>query len=245
MMEFSILYFLNLAWRRIWALLAAFIVAAGFAFCYCQFIATPKYTAKASILVTNGGSISGDAATGNSQSVSNSDIAASVNMITTVVDILNTTEIYKQLSDSMDGAYSYRQLMSMAKVASRSDKTMFIDVAFSASSGEEAVKLANSFVRLAPKYISDPIPNSLTKYYTTENASKTYPLTARTTVVAGFVGVIVMYAAVWCLDLLDRAIKGEEDFTTRFNIPLLGTVPDFESVTTSGDYHAARGGNDR
>lgn len=245
MKEFSILYFLNLAWRRIWALLAAFIVAAGLAFCFCKFIATPKYTAKASILVTNGGSISSEVGTGDTQSVSNSDITASVNMITTVVDILNTADIYKQLSDSVDGLYDYKQLMGMAKIASRSDKTMFIDVSFSASTGEEAVKLANSFVRLAPKYISDPIPNSLTKYYTTENASKTYPLTASTTVVAGFVGAIAMYAAVWCLDLLDRAIKGEEDFTTRFNIPLLGTVPDFESVTTSGDYRAARGGNDR
>lgn len=243
MREFSILYFLNLAWRRIWALLAAFIVAAGLAFCFCKFIATPKYTAKASILVTNGGSISSEVGAGDTQSVSNSDIAASVNMITTVVDILNTADIYKQLSDSIDGLYDYKQLMGMAKIASRSDKTMFIDVSFSASTEKEALKLANNFVKLAPDYIADPIPYSLTKYYATENALKTYPQTARTTIVAGFVGVIVMYAAVWCLDLLDRAIKGEEDFTTRFNIPLLGTVPDFESVTTSGDYHAARGGN--
>lgn len=232
MRELSLMYLLNLAWRRIWALIAAFVLLAGIAFCYCEFAATPVYSARASVLVTNGGSIS-NGELENTQSVANNDITASVNMIQTVVDILKTPDIYKQLATKLNNKYSYQQLMGKCNVVSRSDDTMFIDVSFSSSTPEEAKRLVNAFVELAPDYISDPIPYSHSKYYTTESASKTYPVTSQLTIIFGLVGVVITYGVVLLIDSFDRAIKGEEDFVSRFDIPLLGTVPDFEAASAS------------
>jgi len=213
---------------------------AGIAFCYCEFAATPVYSARASVLVTNGGSIS-NTEIENTQSVTNNDITASVNMIQTVVDILKTPDIYKQLAVKFDNRYSYQQLMAKCNVVSRGEDTMFIDVTFSSSTPEEAKRLVNAFVELAPDYISDPIPFSHSKYYTTESASKTYPVTSQITVIFGLVGVVITYGIVLLIDSFDRAIKGEEDFVSRFDIPLLGTVPDFEAAS-AGTHSSYKGG---
>lgn len=239
MRELSLMYLLNLAWRRIWALAAAFILLGGIAFCYCEFAATPVYSAKASVLVTNGGSIT-NTDIENVNSVTNNDITASVNMIETVVDILKTPDIYKQLASKLNNRYTYQQLMGKCSVVSRSEDTMFIDVSFSATTPDEAKRLVNAFVELAPEYIADPIPYSHSKYYTTESAAKTYPVTSQLTIIFGLVGVVITYGVVLLIDSFDRAIKGEEDFVSRFDIPLLGTVPDFETAT-SGNKSSYKG----
>lgn len=243
MREVSLIYLFNLAWRKIWFLLAAFVVAAGIAFGYCKLVATPRYAAKASVLVTNGGMTASQTADGSSKSVANGDIAASINIVSTVVDILKTDDIYKSLASQLGGKYSYSELSSNATVESRGEKTMFIDVTFTASTENEALKLVNGFAELAPDYIEDSIPNSYTKYYVAERANMIYPTTARTTILFALLGAIVMYGILLLVDILDRGIKGEEDYAARFDIPMLGTVPDFEAVSMPSAYSASRGGN--
>lgn len=245
MREISLSYLLNIAWKRIWILAAVFIVTAGIAFGYCKLIASPKYAAKASILVTNGGMKNSQDAGNSAGSVSNSDISASVNMVTTVVDILKTDDIYKQLSADFGGDYTYSELLKNASVEARGEKTMFIDVTFTASSESEALKLVNSFAELAPEYISDSIPNSYTKYYAAEKAAMTYPTTLKTTVIFAIFGVAAAYMALLLIDVFDRGIKSEADYVSRFDIPLIGIVPDFESANNAISYSSFKGGNSK
>ncbi len=236
MQKISAMYLLGLAWKRIWALFGVAILMITAAICYCKFVATPIYTAKASIIVTNGGSVTSNEIA-DDKWVSNSDIVASINLIETVVDVLETNDIYKQLADTLDGDYTYGELKSRASISPRGEQTMFIDVSFSADTPEEATLLVNSFVELAPGYISEPISYSSSKYYLAENASKTYPVTGRFAMIAAVLGIIVTYGIFLLIDIFDRAIKGENDFVSRFDIPLLGVVPDFECVPSSSYSH--------
>ena len=61
-----------------------------------------------------------------------------------------------------------------------------------------------------------------------------------TTGVAGVVGAVASYVVLFILESMNRAIKGEEDFTNNFDVPLLGAVPDFENAE-SGGYRKSRG----
>lgn len=245
MREISLVYLLNLAWRRIWILIAALAVSAGLAFGFCKFVASPKYAAKASILVTNGGTMIGQgnsSASGDSKTVANNDIVASINIVTTVVDVLKTNDIYKKLANTVDNGADYNTLIANSKVEARGEKTMFIDVTFTAPTEKEALALTNGFVELVPDYISDSIPNSYTKYYVADKATQTYPTTAKTTAIVALLGAVLAFGAVLLFDMLDRGIKGESDYSARFNIPLLGTVPDFGAAGESGSYISSRGG---
>ncbi|MDD6479634.1 MAG: Wzz/FepE/Etk N-terminal domain-containing protein [Oscillospiraceae bacterium] len=247
MKEISIMYILNLALRRLWALILAAVVFACAAFGYCKFLATPRYSATASILVTNGAILVQNTTTEDDETVSSTDISASVSLMETVIDILKTPDIFRTLSDEIGNRRSYSSLKGMISIASRSNRSLFIDITFTATSSEEAIDLVNKFVALAPDYISDFIPYSYaTVTSTADGAALVYPKTTFLIMVAAVVGAVLAFAVAFIVDSFDHAILGEADLAANFDIPIIGTVPDFESVgvlstsnqTAGGKYNA-------
>lgn len=228
-----------LAWRHIWIIILAAVVFAASAFTYCKVFLTPKYSATASILVTNGAvTTSYDETTGK---IASSDISASLYLSYTVVDILNTPDIYKRVADQLGNDYSYQGLMATSSVSRRSEETLFIDVTFSSTDPKEAMRIANKFVETACDYIPGFIPSARANVASTAIKSvMTYPRTLMTTGVAGVIGAVAAYIVLFIIDSMNRAIKGEEDFTNSFDVPLLGAVPDFENAESSG-YRKSKG----
>lgn len=248
MKEISIMYLMQLAWKRIWALAIALIFFAGVALAYCELIAVPQYTATASVIVTNGAIITGKYETDydsedtlDSKGVQSTDITASLNLVKTIVDILKTNDIYIKLAESLDNKYSSSQLKSMATVAHRENGTLFVDVSFKTTSSSESVLISNTFVELSCDYITEYIPNSYARVASTASgASQVFPKTLTTTVMAGLIGVIVAFSIVLIIDLSDKAIRGEQDFVASFDIPLIGIVPDFEDDSIINSYGKKR-----
>ncbi len=233
----NIMDLVMLAWRRIWILLLSAVVCAVAVFGYCKFFITPSYSATASIIATNGAvTVYSDKST-----VSASDLSASLYLAETVIDILKTPDIYKDLADQLGKNYNYQNLMTRATVARRGEDTLFIDVTFSSTDPKEAMRIANKFVEISCEYIPEFVPHSRAKVASTAvKASKTHPRTMTSTAVAGVVGVAVAYIVLFIIESTNRAIKGEEDFANNFEVPLLGAVPDFENADSSA-YRKKRG----
>ena len=231
MNDISLSYLVKLALKKLWFLLIAAVIFGGCTFCYCNFLTKPIYKASGSLLVTNGALISNSTNASyqsSSSKIAGTDIVASLNLADTIKDILNTPDIFKELSEATGGKYSYRTLMSSSTVARRSDTTLFIDISFSTGSWKDSVELVNKFLELAPTYISKSLPDSNSSITTTaDNAVKTYPRTAFSTLTAALIGAVVAFVIVFIIDSTDHALKGDKDFTENFSIPLLGTVPDF------------------
>jgi len=239
MKDISLMYLFDLALRRIWALILAAVVFGAAAFCYCKFLATPQYTATASVLVTNGG-IMTKADTDGNETISTTDISASINLVDTVMDILETSEIYKKLSESIDGEYSYKRLKAGTTISSKADHSMFVDVSFRASSPQEATEIVNAFVQLTPEYIVEFVPYSnVAVAATADSAALVFPRTTTSIFISSIVGVVVAFAVALLIDSLDQAVLGEADFTMHYDIPLVGNIPDFESmgIVSSSNYY--------
>lgn len=236
----NIIDMLMLALRRLWILILAAVVCASSAFAYCKFFVTPTYSATASILVTNGAvTTSYDETT---DKVSGSDITASLYLAYTVVDILNTPDIYKKVADSLGENYNYQQLMNTSSIERRTEDTLFIDVKFTSTDPKEAMRIANKYVEVACVYIPEYIPSSRAMIASTAIKSVMIsPRTVMTTFVGGLLGAIAAYVVLFIIESLNRSIKGEEDFAANFDVPLLGTVPDFENAETGG-YRKSKGG---
>ena len=226
----NIMDLVMLAWRRIVVILLVAVVCAAAVFSYCKFLITPSYSATASIIATNGAvTVYGDKST-----VSASDLSASLYLAETVIDILKTPDIYKNVADQLGEGYNYQNLMGRTSVSRRGENTLFIDVTFSSTDPKEAMRVANKFVEISCEYIPEYIPHSRAKVASTAiKAAKTYPRTTTSTAVAGMVGAVVAYIIVFIVECSNRAIKGEEDFTSNFDVPLLGSVPDFDNVESS------------
>lgn len=238
MNEFSIYHIFRLIIKNFFIILLCAILFGVGAFCYCEFHLEERYASYGSVVVTNGGIFSENQNNqiAGSDKVNNSDIAASINLLTTVKDILSTNDIYKALSQELDGKYTYSQLKSFATVSKRDDYSLFIDVKFEMNNKNEVAKITNTFLALTPDYINEFIPNSKTTIVTTsDTASKTYPRTMSTTALAMFVGALLAFVAVYIISLFNTTIESEEEFKERYNIPVLGDIPDFTSAK-SGKY---------
>ncbi len=227
----NIMDLVMLAWRRIWIIALAAVLCAVAVFSYCKFFITPTYSATASIIATNGAvTVLSDKST-----VSASDLSASLYLVETVIDILKTPDIYKDVADQLGKEYNYQGLMGKTSVVRRGEDTLFIDVTFSSTDPKEAMRVANKFVEVSCEYVPEFIPHSVAKVASTAiKAVKTHPRTLTSTAAAGVAGAVVSYIVLFIIESTNRAIKGEEDFTNNFDVPLLGAVPDFENVDNSG-----------
>lgn len=235
----NIMDLVMLARRRIWIIILSATVLAATVFGYCKLFLIPSYSATASILVTNGAVTTPYGET--TGKIASSDISASLYLAYTVVDILNTPDIYKKVADELGSKYSYQRLMGCSSISRRSEETLFIDITFSSTDAKEAMRMANKFVEISCHYIPEFIPSARANVASTAIKSvMTSPRTIMTTGVAGVFGAVVAYVVVFIIESMNRAIKGEEDFTNNFNVPLLGSVPDFESAD-NGDSRKSRG----
>lgn len=234
MKNISFFTLVEIALKHIFILVAAALVVAIGAFCFCEFVAVPQYSATGSIMVTNGAIIStqdidnSDFNDGNT--LNNTDITASLNFAHTVTDILNTNGIFKNLAEELGGKYTYAQLKSFSTVTRRSSNTLFIDISFTANNREEAIELVNTYLSLAPEYINTFVPKSaVTATSVADTAAKVFPRTIITTGAAGVLGAVIAYAIIFLFYCANTVIKGEEDFKDRFDIPVLGCIPDFST----------------
>lgn len=232
MKNITLLSLFNLAIKHIVLIIVIAVVFAGTTFAYCEYIATPRYSASGSILVTNGGITTGEEGV----NISGTDVSASKSLVETVTDTLYTNGIYKELSDSLDNKYSFSSLRSRSSVARRDDGTLFIDVHFTAATPQEAVQLVNAYLELAPGYVKQALPGIASTVFNADSATKTYPRTATLTLSAGLLGALATFAMLIVFSLLDTVIHDEEDFKEKFDLPIIGSVPDFNSAKNGKSY---------
>ncbi len=239
MNEFSIYHIFRLLVKNFFIILLAAIVFGVGTFCYCKFYLPERFAAGGSVVVTNGGIIK-DAAEQQLQDsenkINNSDISASINLLDTIEDCLLDHPIYEQLSKNLNGKYSAGELRSFASISKRDDYSLFIDVRFEMTNRDEVVKITDMYLELTPQYINEYVPGAQTKVTKSDGSvSKTYPNTVSSTALAMIIGALLAFVVVYIISLFNTTIQSEEEFKDRYNIPVLGDIPDF-ATAKSGKY---------
>ncbi len=238
---------IKIAINHIFVLILAAAVFGGATFAFCKFAATPVYTATGSVLVTNGAILENPE---DGKNLENTDVAASINMVDTILDILKTNGIYKNLSDNLGDKYTHNLLSSKANIERRGNTSLFIDVSFSASTREEAVLLVNEYLKLAPEYINTYIPGVDSVAVTSaDSASQVFPKTIVFTFLAAVAGAFLSFLIILMIYSTNTVIRNEDDFSERFDIEVLGSIPDFSSARNVKYYRShyynyyGKGGN--
>lgn len=236
MNELNLAYLLKLLMHRLYIIVISAVVVAAAAFGYCKWIATPSYSAKAQIIVSNGSLlVEENEAFPDTElyifpEITTQDIQASIYLADKFTSVLQTQEVYDKLSDAFDGKYTTAELKDSVSVLLNREDDIFLNIKAKSSSKEEAIKIANTFLVIAPEYLESLFPGAQVRATATAtDASIVFPRTARTTVIALVLGAILAYVVVLLIDMNDKTIKGDIDFTENYNIPLLGVVPDFEN----------------
>lgn len=235
MKNFTLFALVRIALKHLVVLLLSAVVFAAAAFAYCEFVALPVYSANGSVLVTNGAIIK--ETDSESSTLDNTDITASRNFLDTVIDILKTRGIFEQLSEQLGNDCNYKELLARTTVTDSDNNSLFINITFTANTSEEAVDILNRYLELAPSYINSYVPGTAAVAVTkADTAVQTYPRTFVFCAGAAIVGAAAAFAVILLIYSVNTVIRGEDDFKERFDIPVIGCIPDFAAARTDKYY---------
>lgn len=226
MEKINLMIIFRIAVKNIKILIITGVLIATVVLGYCEFFATPKYSATGSLLVTNGALMSGANISGSI--LNNNDILASINLVDTVKDILQTNGIYKKMEKSIEGKYTYDKLFSMTTVNRKNEKSLFIDISITATDKKEAITLVNEYLKLVPDYINNYIPNSEVAVSIADKSVKVFPNTGMYVIASAFFSMLCVFIIILLFNLSNTVIRSKDDLTERFDIPVLGIIPSFE-----------------
>ncbi len=228
----------NIFLKNILIIIISAVICASGAYIYCEKFTDERFMAQGDILVTNGGinsdnnenpesnTESGDSAVGNT------DVVASINLLPTIRSILTGVGVYKEfaiyLSENSNYNYNYRTLKAAATVSEGDTHSLIVTVSFELGSAKEAIDITNHFLKFAPTYIETKIKGSrIEADPECDSAVQTAPRTFSTAFIAGVFGAVLCYVIVFLVTILNSTIQSDEDFSARYNIPVVGNIPDF------------------
>ncbi|MBQ7108559.1 MAG: hypothetical protein IJN95_05660 [Clostridia bacterium] len=215
----------------IYIIMAAIVFTLG-AFIFCEYIATPTYKAKISFIGANSSSFASQ--TGDEDGdIKTTDISASRALILTYVDIFKAEDFFEVVAEKSKLDYTAKQLKGMVNVSQRSVDSLFIDVTVTCPDPEHAVKIAETIYDCGGEFLITYLPNAYVKAFedTNSTAVKNYPNTSTFVFAAAFGGAALVFAAAFLFFIMDKTIKGEKDFAEKYDIPILGSVPNFKMAT--------------
>lgn len=224
----------------IYIVIVAFLCAVG-AYCFCKFIATPTYQSKTSFIATNGGissengdednTVSNNTVTSETK-ILNTDYSASRNMLNTYVELFKTRDFYRMIEKEVGLDYSMGQLKSMVSVSRRDDNALFIDFVVTCANKEHAVLIADTIYRIGNEFISTKLPTGYVMAVEDSGGGtyQNYPVTFIIVASWTIIGAALVFIIAFIINILDKTIKGEKDFSANYDIPILGNIPNFKAA---------------
>lgn len=214
--------------RKWWLILLCGLVVAGAALLYTVKFITPQYQASVSVYVNNSsGSQSVDY-------VTSGNLDASQKLVNTYINIAKSDRVLDLVAEELNGDYTVKELREMLSAA-QVEKTEIFRIYITSPNPEEAARVANVMAKVAPEEISNLIEGSSARIidYAKVPEERYSPSYRRNTMMGGLIGCLLAVACLTVMYLLDVRIRGEEDLTALFDLPVLGQIPDVDTIKDS------------
>lgn len=220
--------------KRSWLIGIVAVVFAVAAFLGTYFFITPQYQSAAMFYVNNSSLNLGEA----SLSLESSDITASRNLVKSYIVILRTRETLNMVIDYAGVDRTYSQVRGMISAASV-DSTEIFQVVVTSPDPEEAEALADAIAYVLPKRIGNIIEGTSAKVVDPAvlPANPSSPNYTKNTMIGFLGGAVLMALLIVVLELLDIAVRTEEDISRSCSYPVLAAVPDMAAPEKGGSYY--------
>ena len=224
--------------KRAWLIGIVAVLCAVLTLVGTVLFVAPKYESSTMFYVNNSSLSLGDM----DVSISTGDISASKSLVKTYIVILTARETLNDVIDyaGVDRTYSEVKRMIQAEAV---DSTEVFRVTVTSEDPVEAEQIADAIAYILPKRISKIIQGTTA----TVVDSAILPLGAsspnytKNTLIGFAVGLVAIVAVLVVLELLDNAIRQEEDIAQVSNHPILAAVPDMASNGKGSGYGNKKG----
>ena len=213
-------------------ILLSVILCAAIAFSYSLFAVVPMYGLNVTFMV--------NPEFGNAQSTTivteTQSYTYAKDAIKTYMRLLSNNEFFDMLYENLDGKcinnYSIGQLKGMISFSSI-DETELFNATIRSTNREDAYTIALEMQKLAPQRIQELRGFEVLKVVDRpqlKNISVVNNNTTKNTFVGGIIGAVLSVLLFIIIKLTDVKITDESDIKKAYNIPVLGVIPDFQTV---------------
>jgi capsular polysaccharide biosynthesis protein len=240
--------------KRIWIIIAASVIGFASAYVISKFIISPLYTSSVSLYVNN----TNDAQVTNAVNIN--DINASQKLVNTYIVILQDDEVLTDLLNELLDIYGSDLLSSYfsglfggnASVETRSlrdvitmsavNNTEVLRVEAETKNAELSATICTLMTQIAPDTLMRVVKAGSVEVIgkakpADEPSSPRVLLNSLIGLIAGMAFAVI---GVMLVHVLDNTVKDEEGLKKRFNIPVLGEIPDFNTHHKGGYTHYGR-----
>ena len=238
--DFSLLDILQLLKLRWWIILLAAIIFAGGAGVFSYFSYEPTYSSSVTVYVND--------QTG--QDTNTADDVSQVKWAKEVVNsylaLLKTNDFMEEISSEYrarfpqaweERTYSALKLSKSCVKYTIIEETYLFTFTVTTHDKEASYNIGKIFEELAPNKITEVTGKDAIKIADSSRvaieASNSRNM-ARNSILGFLIGAILAFLIVLIVDVSDVRIKDEDDIVDSYNVPLLGSVPNFESAKKKG-----------
>ncbi|MBR6515162.1 MAG: hypothetical protein IKT46_10085 [Clostridia bacterium] len=237
--EFSLLDILQLLKSFWWILLIAAIVFAGIGAAYSVAVYDPVYSSSVEFYVIGQSGQNDDASDDATQ------VKWAKDVVNSYVEILKANSFLEDVSAKYEAdhpeeweakTYSAIKLAKCTKYTIKEDTYIFT-ITVTTHDPDVSCNIARIFETEAPARIKelekrDAIqPSDYPRPADTPSNSRNL---GRNAILGFLIGAILAFLVVLVIDLSDIRIKDEDDIIDNYTVPLLGSVPNFESAKKKG-----------
>lgn len=220
-------YLLKILKKHLLFVLAAGILCGIGAFGVSNFLIDKKYQSKALLYVENNNQKS-------SESVNINDITAAQKLVNTCQIIFKSSTMMDNLITNLDLPYTKNQLNEMI-TAQSVNNTEVMQLVVESGDPAESEMIVNELVRLANDEFLRVIKSGSLEVidYGEVNTAPSSPNVMLITAAGILLGIVIAYIIAFVNDMLDVAVKHDDNLSKLYSIPVFAEITDFLSVVDS------------
>lgn len=219
-MDFSVKDILLLLRKRV--LLITICTLSGFVFVYLisSYGIKPDYTASTKMFVSADDS--------NQKTANLSELDYAQKVVTTYINFLQTKAFYNKVIRLSGLDYTVSELKKMTSMSSVNNTEIF-EISVTSKKAEDSYLLVKTMQELAPTMIKDIKSKAEISVVDPVElpSSPSGPNILLNTLFGGILGFILAFLASIIWEVMNMNIKNQEDLANRYQLPVLGVIPDF------------------
>ena len=224
--EIDILRLLQILWKRAWLIGLVTVIAFVAAYLYSALFITPTYRSDFTAYVDNRMTTAEQ-----NGSTTTSDLNASIYLTYLYEDIIVSRSVLNDAAAKCNLDYSYKALKNMVST-SVADDAALITVSVIAEDPVVAKDLAAAIADVAPGHVARMKEGSSMRILDAPilPESKHAPSNAKNAMLGGVIGFVLIAVLVLVVDLVNDIVRDGEELERRYNMIVIGTIPDLAAM---------------
>ncbi len=171
-------------------------------------------------------------------SINSSDVSAAQTIAKTYASIIVSRDIVNATIEQAginEEKYSYQDIFNSIS-ASVEESTQLIHVSVTIDDPKVAYQLASALSEIAPEYAAEIVEGTSMKIVNSAvlPTNQFSPNVKKNTVIGAGAGLLLAVIYIIAKTLMDQTVKNEEDLEKKFGVPVIGSIPDFETAGHNG-----------